>query len=544
MEVASVTVSKSEDTKLKDLIFKAVEKTGDYAKDEAVTNKIGDGTLVEVFRDDDTNDVTICAISVYAGEISQVKGATSKKDAYVVVDTNKKTEDLLTGSRNEFETEAFAEDDVVAFTFTEKDNEIKTMYKMESVEGELSKRVAAKSVTLGDTTYKYAKEYAFGDDLSEGSLTNKSSYVVYTDANGYVLYVKDAEFAATAYALVEKISGEKGNATSIIGAVNNNQSIWDGNRAKLLFADGSEKTVNLSKDYANEAGDKKVEAGDIVRYSVESDGDYKLTALKDGAQKNSGAEKFYINNKTLTGLESGIYADSKTIFVVENGDDFDVYTGIKNAPTVTGKTSGKGATAYAYQSDKAIKVIFVLGAKSVNSSKDVTFIAAASASKLTTASDTADYYVYNAVVKGEITTVMVNSKTTLTESTKDANGVALTTGGRFISLAAGYSKLDGNIVLNTTTSDSDDIIDSGDFTSSDVKVYQGTGVKNASKEEVKVGGAVLSCDSAIKAYLIDTDGNIEAVEIEDVKNDSKAIVTYTMEDGEITNLFIQETVAR
>lgn len=543
MEVASVTVSKSEDTKLKDLTFKAVEKTGDYAKDEAVTNKIGDGTLVEVFRDDDTNDVTICAISVYAGEISQVKGATSKKDAYVVVDTNKKTEDLLTGSRNEFETEAFAEDDVVAFTFTEKDNEIKTMYKMESVEGELSKRVAAKSVTLGDTTYKYAKEYAFGDDLSEGSLTNKSSYVVYTDANGYVLYVKDAEFAATAYALVEKISGDKGNATSIIGAVNNNQSIWDGNRAKLLFADGSEKTVNLSKDYANETGDKKVEAGDIVRYSVESDGDYKLTALKDGAQKNSGAKQFYIDNKTLTGLESGIYAGSKTIFVVENGDDFDVYTGIKNAPTVTGKTSGTGATAYAYQSDKAIKVIFVLGAKSINSSKDVTFIAAASASKLTTASDTADYYVYNAVVKGEITTVMVNSKTTLTESTKDANGVALTTGGRFISLAAGYSKLDGNIVLNTTTSDSDDIIYAGDFdkTVTTAHVHSASKVKKVSTDEIKLGGKALSVASDVKVYLVDSDGNIEAITMSDVKTNDSNNAVYTLEDGEITNLFIIET---
>ena len=541
VEVATVEVSKSNDDKLKELSFKAAEKTGDYAEGAKVDNKIGDGTIVEVFRDDDTNDVTICAISVYAGEISQVKAATSKKDAYVVVDTNDKTKDLLTGSRDEFETTEFAEDDVVAFTFTEKDNEIKTMYKMDSVEGELTKRVAAKSVTLGDTTYKYAKEYAFGDDLKEASLTNKSSYVVYTDANGYVLYVKDAEFAATAYALVEKISGDKGKASSIIGSVDQNQSIWDGNRAKLLFADGSEKTVNLSKDYANETGDKKVEAGDIVRYSVESDGDYKLTALKAGAQVDStSTTSFYIKDKTLSGLkDSSISADSKTIFVVENGDDFDVYTGIKNAPTVTGTTANSGAAAYAYQSDKAIKVIFVLGAKSVNSSKDVTFIAAASASKLTTASDTTDYYVYNAVVKGEITTVMVNSKVTLTES---VNGTS--TGGRFVTLVAGYGEYDGNIVLNTTTSDSDDIIDTGDFDSSDVKVYQVTGVKNASKEEVKVGSAVLSCDSAIKAYLIDTDGNIEAVAIEDVKNDSKAIVTYTMEDGEITNLFIQETEDR
>ncbi len=499
----AITVADAKGATANDLVV----AKGTDVKLSALSNKIGDGTIVEVYRDDDTNHVDVVAISVYAGEISNVKAATAKKDAYVVVDANDTTKDLfkLASDADEFETTEFAEDDVVAFTFSEKDKEIKTMYKMDSVEGELSKRVAAKSVTLGDTTYKYAKEYAFGDDLKESSLTNKSSYIAYTDANGYVLYIKEAEFAASAYALVQDI---KSGTTSKI----------DGNRAALLFADGSEKTVDLKKDYAADG----IAKNDIVRYSVESNGEYKLTALKPEA-KASATTSFTITDKVLSGLDKTVSADSKTIFVVENDGDFDVYTGIKNAPNVKGAT-GKSATAYAYVSDGTIKVIFVLGAEAVSSSKDITFIAAASASKLTTSSDTLDYYVYNAVVKGEITTVMLKSTET------------------FETLKAGADGVKDNVVLNKTTTNSDDIMTSGSFSSTTVTVSNSDkGIKNASKDEVKIGSSVYAVDSAVKAYLIDTDGNIEAVDVEDIKNDTTAYVTFTMEDGEITNLFVQAT---
>ena len=57
------------------------------------------------------------------------------------------TAPLLTSTT--YETEAFAEDDVVAFTYA--DGEIQTMYKMESVSGELTKKVIEKSLTAYGT---------------------------------------------------------------------------------------------------------------------------------------------------------------------------------------------------------------------------------------------------------------------------------------------------------------------------------------------------------------------------------------------------------
>ena len=388
------------------------------------------------------------------------------------------------------------------------------MYKMESVEGSLAKRVVGKSLTLGDTTYKYGKECGF----DETKLTNKSDYVVYLDENGFALWVDDSEFAVDAYALV-------------LAYTNKTSSYWDGNKAELLFTDGTTKVVTLNKDYGSNAFQK----GDVVRFKVEDDGEYKLTEVADATE---GVANFHIANKALS--TKNYDADSKTIFVVENNtkDDYNVYTGIKNTPTITGTGTG-----YAYVKDGVAKVIFVLGGSSVNSSsKDITFLAGKSVSKLVTESDTAEYYVYNAVVKGEITTVMVAKY-----ADGDQTQGALTLSGEPVSMLAGAN---GNIILNTLTSDSDDIITAASYTPGDVTVYTDNGVKKVSTEEIKVGtwdaaaqkavnGKTLSVASDCAVYLIDDDGNIEEAGISDVKTNLDSVVTYTMEEGEITNLFVQ-----
>ena len=485
-----------------------VSKSNDK-KLSAISDKIGDGTIVEVYRNDDNNHVDIIAISVYSGTISNVKAATKTKDAYVVVDPSSVAPATIGDDKNdEYETEAFEEDDVVAYTYSDSAEAIKSMYKMESVTGELSKRVATKSLTLGDTTYKYAKACGFDSNLEdETGLKNKSEYNVYLDENGLALYVEEASFSSDAYALVTKITSDSGDS-------------WNGNKAKLVFADGSEKTVNLDKDYKV----KGIAVNSVVRYKVNSDGEYKLTEI-DAATTPDG-KTFSIKNKAISGLYLGkteIDADSKTVFVVKNGDDYDVYTGVKNAPTVSGN-----ATAYAYTKDDVAKIIFVLGGKSVNSSKDITFIAGESASKLYTETDTDSYYVYNAVVKGEITTVMINSG-----EKSNANAANFGEG-------VDTSKL-GNVIWNSTTSDSDEIIYEASFESTTVSVKNAEGVKKVSSDEIKLGGKALSVASDVNVYLVDSDGNIEAITMSDVKTNSDNNAVYTMEDGEITNLFIIET---
>ena len=494
-DAATFTVSKDNDTKL--------DKLGGTA------DKIGNGTLIEVYRNDDNNHVDVIAMSVYAGKITDVKDATSKKDAYVVVDTDSTIVDF----NDEFETEAFAEDDVVAFTYA--DGEIQTMYKMESVSGELTKKVIDKSLTLGDTTYKYGKEKTF-NGTSEAGLTNKSSYDVYVDANGFALYIEETGANVSDYALLLNINGDATN--------------WiNGNRAKLVFADGSVKTVDTDKDYSGVYAAKDLPL--LVRVKTNSDGEYKLS----GSYESKGVPA--LENKKLTADGKTVNTDSKTIFVInKNGETakFNVYTGIKNAPEIV--DAAKTAETYVYSKGGVAKVVYITGVATTNSSKDITFIAGKSASKLNAATDTAAYYVYNAVVKGEVTSVMIMAKA-------DENGNVQSD-----AQINNPGELD-NVIWFSTTSDSDDIIyKASNKSTKGVDVYSADGVKKVSADEVivgtmvngeKVDGANMSMASDVKVYTINDDGDIEAISASAIKTNSEASVIYTVEDGEITNLFIQ-----
>jgi len=475
-------------------------KKADDTKLSAISDKIGKGTIVEVFYDDDDNSVIVAAISVYAGKISDVKDATSTKDAYVIVEPSTNAPATIgDDSNDEFETTEFEEDDIVAYTYSDDTKEIKTMYKMDSIEGELTRRVATKSVTIDGTVYTYGKNYGFDTSINEESLTNKSDYIVYLDEFGYALYIDELESNIDSYALLLSVR---------------NESAWNDAQAKLLFSDGTKKTVDTSKDY-----DGVISENTIVSYKVEDDGEYKLTAISN--EKDSAAKAFSIDkdNKAIKGLGS-TEADSKTIFVVEDGDDYDVYTGIKKAPKV------EGATAYAYVKDDTAKLIFVMSGTVKNSSKDFTFIAAETAPKLTKSDDSDNYYVYNAVVAGEITTVMIGENAKITGALK--------------AFAPGAGTYKSNDIINDTTTDSDDIITSADFDDDDVQVRSVVGVKKVSDEEVKLGGRTLSYARGVQVYYIDDDGNIEDIGVDGVKTNSTNNAIYVLEDGEITYLFIQK----
>ena len=491
----TIEVSKAIDTKL--------DKLGGTA------DKIGNGTLIEVYRNDDNNHVDVIAMSVYAGKITDVKDATSKKDAYVVVDTDSN----IAKFNDEYETEAFAEDDVVAFTYA--NGEIQTMYKMESVSGELTKKVIEKSLTIGDTTYKYGQEKTFSG-TSEAGLSNKSSYDVYVDANGFALYIEETGANVSDYALLLNINGDATN--------------WiNGNRAKLVFADGSVKTVDTDKDYSNAYPANVLPL--LVRVKTNSDGEYKLS----GGDASLGVPA--LQDKTLTAGNKTVNTDSKTIFVVnKNGETakFNVYTGIKNAPEIT--DAANSAATYVYSKGGVAKVVYITGVSTTNSSKDITFIAGKSASKLNAATDTAAYYVYNAVVKGEVTSVMIMAKA-------DEKGNAQTD-----AQINNPGALD-NVIWFSTTADSDGIIYKASTASTKgVSVRSADGVKKVSSDEVIVGtmvngvkgdGANMSMASDVKVYTINDDGDIEAIDASAIKTNSEASVIYTVEDGEITNLFIQ-----
>ena len=121
-----------------------------------------------------------------------------------------------------------------------------------------------------------------------------------------------------------------------------------------------------------------------------------------------------INDKAGITLTRGttVTSNSSTVFVVydDSNDDYSVYTGIKNAPTISASSSAK-VEAFAYcKSGKMATVMFIFVQDSSiieDSSKDTLFLAKESVSNLIHDKD-GDYYEYQAVVNGEVKTVKVD----------------------------------------------------------------------------------------------------------------------------------------
>ena len=72
----SAKVSKGNDLKVSELKF---------TNSPAAKCNVGNGTLVEAYLDEDTNDVTIVAINTYVAEVNKVVAKTNSKDAYITL---------------------------------------------------------------------------------------------------------------------------------------------------------------------------------------------------------------------------------------------------------------------------------------------------------------------------------------------------------------------------------------------------------------------------------------------------------------------------
>lgn len=355
---------------------------------------------------------------------------------------------------------------------------------------------------------------------------------------------------------------------------------------RTMSINNTETTVNYDTTGSNT---KSLEfwAGDIVRVTEQSNGSYRLNRVTRedlsgfNTDRSSNPTNYFlaafggksgtdanINYGAGTGTSNGtgsvsvatdgfasisnravrfdnktVAVDSNTIFVVKVVNDngrtsWQVYTGIKNAPTV------EEGTAFAYMKGNLAKVIYITDGNVKNVSKDVTFVTGRSVSNLGTEADTSEYYYYNAVVRGEITTIMISANAVIDSSVKGDLGN--------FTVGVKPSKSDGTVIIaNNYISDTDEIVTKLSYQSGDVQANgPATGIKPISDTEVRIGasnsnsGRIYSVASGVRVYLADNGGKIEAITMDDIKTSSTVKVYYTMDDGEITNLFIIETVDR
>ena len=549
----------------------AIKKGSEDAIGDKTGSK-GNGVLTEVFYDKDDDSVIITQILTYVGEINKTVKATAKKDAYVVLNTKDSNttpvanittpvsvKDGSHPSKYEFETdEKFADETYVLYTYSFKADEVKSVVAAEKVEGYVSKTInkAAnddenKGMTIAGTDYKMSTANA-GESLSNVSV--KNDYTVYLDQYGYIIYVEEIK--------------EIGNYALLLATANKGSFIGD--KAQLLLTDGTVKFVTTDENY--HTGSKTISDNTIVTFRENSDGTYALKAVtkNSGTQTNSNKTQFVMkNDKAGIVVESGtpVTANSASVFVVADKltaldftnkttnvynsstgattttsvpdfadiDDWTSYTGIKNAPSISG---GNVKVYYYCKSNSMVTVMFVVpasGATVEDDAKNSVFFAEKSVSDLIHDED-GDYFEYNAIVDGKITTVKVKDTTT---DAAELNGLYK----NYSTNNKGYVTSTSPYVAYGATVGKE---------AGDAKEYlTGAGIAKTSKEYTVTldtygtdgtdgKNAVITVDDNAKIYFVDKKGNISESSYSAIYQDVNDKVYAIVEDYLVKTLIVEE----
>jgi hypothetical protein len=528
------------------------------------------GTTTYVYLNDSKDTATVCIVNTYAAEISKVSGETI-------------TLDDMDESGLEFDINGYAEEDVVLYTKSVTSGGVWTVEsilgKAELVEGEASTIRDEDRVVIGDTTYRYSSRYneAEGGKLGVDSVDENVAF--YIDKQGNIIMLADA-VESNDYAYVYSV----GNANSKYG----DDAEYG---AKLILTDGSVKNVDIDSDDtdawtkdlnltgnnalnalrngANKNGDtwsaandnnkvsvivkdnekatkKAPLVGQIVSYT-EDGGIYSLDVkTTDYSAYDNNTEGVVKNGNSRIKLKnSTIYTDKNSAILVnpsnEDTDEFDAYVGYNNAPSVDVTNA---SSLVAYVKGGIVKAVFISKAE-VTGSDEVIFVIGADDPK-ENGTGSNKYFVYDAVVNGEITSIRVKSGSaaaaTLSKIKKDKIGI-------FFGMTQNSSdyvtklttKLPKDIAVNDqTTQENDTPEKGGNWTA---KAYIGT------HRATTDGLLGFGWDSTEKEYTVRPAANDDAMIVyydgsdlskESLHNDRNDKAWVITDDGKVTAVFVWE----
>ena len=506
-----------------DVNYATDSSTKNFVKGE--TTKVGaDGSLLNVYYDNDAETITLVLINTYVGEVGAVYKQSSTKDAYVTIKTGDGYTKPATTIKSEYKTDAFAKGDIVAYTYSKKsgDDGIQSMALAEKVTGKMSTFTTAGSVTVGGTKYDAnAKSVATVKETLNGDVDNGTEVTAYLDAYGYVLYLKAN--TSKQYAVVL----DYGAGSRLESA-----------RVKLLFTDGTTKKVDLDKAVYMDGTTEKlativsgtsttpyeVSKYDIVSYTISSDG-YKLTLIADAAQTSTSMNDKVITNGSpaMKFASTTLPADGETIFLTEtkksstSNTTYSVYEGIANVPTAKMLSDDKTwYAAYKKAGDSAYTVVFLLNNDKVQMSsgnKDVIFVKGNSDGKSYT-KDLGYYFAYTAYLDGE--KFELKSENAITEWT----------------LGYGPQYNDKGILTSFEQK--------ANSSASAMDVLYATTTGDTKNSVVKLGGSVYAYGKDVKVYMINVEGDVNAIDVTSIGEDANDLVWFKLNDDDIvTDLYIK-----
>ena len=518
----------------------------------------GNGVLLNVYYNDDAETITFVEVNTYIGKVTAAYPDTTTKDAYVKI----KNMDGYScpGAGKEFETESFKKNDVVAYTYSAKDgeNSIQSMALAEKVTGAMSTYTISGNVTVGGTKYDANKASVSTVKDTVAAVDKGDDVTIYLDANGYVLYV-DAD-ADVKYAVVL-------NYKTGVGDLN------DETKAKLLFTDGTTKTVKVAlagsltaeSTFTNVLAPTDAESAtlsqyDIVSYTIGTDDVYELTlvanarttATASGATKlvSNGKNTFVNNIKDVnlstaaTGNQTTNAADAETVFLVATlkadgtVKSTAAYKGFANVPTITladGETTTMSVFMDAKTNNNPATVVFVLDDAGTDvtvssNNKDIIYIKGNSshtgAPNYTGRSYTnalGHFYEYDCFVNGDTTATTIKTESPFTKDT----------------LIYGPSYNSKGILIDSDDSATYSTVTSDNVVAGSEMAYR-YGTDSVKNDVIKLGGASYAYAKNVEVYFIDVDGKLVAGTIDEIAYDEDDMVfVKTDDDGILTNVYIK-----
>ena len=518
----------------------------------------GNGVLLNVYYNDDAETITFVEVNTYIGKVTAAYPDTTTKDAYVKI----KNMDGYgcPGAGKEFETESFKKNDVVAYTYSAKDgeNSIQSMALAEKVTGAMSTYTISGNVTVGGTKYDANKASVSTVKDTVAAVDKGDDVTIYLDANGYVLYV-DAD-ADVKYAVVL-------NYKTGVGDLN------DETKAKLLFTDGTTKTVKVAlagsltaeSTFTNVLAPTDAESAtlsqyDIVSYTIGTDDVYELTlvanarttATASGATKlvSNGKNTFVNNIKDVnlstaaTGNQTTNAADAETVFLVATlkadgtVKSTAAYKGFANVPTITladGETTTMSVFMDAKTNNNPATVVFVLDDAGTDvtvssNNKDIIYIKGNSshtgAPNYTGRSYTnalGHFYEYDCFVNGDTTATTIKTESPFTKDT----------------LIYGPSYNSKGILIDSDDSATYSTVTSDNVVAGSEMAYR-YGTDSVKNDVIKLGGASYAYAKNVEVYFIDVDGKLVAGTIDEIAYDEDdRVYLKTDDDGILTNVYIK-----
>ena len=373
--------------------------------------KIGaKGTVTEVYYDRDaaTDKVVIVMYNYYLAQATEDYDKDDKEVDVKIFDSINTTATL---KAEDFAVSNVKKDDYLVVTIA--GSTVKSVAPATTVENVVVSTARAKDyVTADGTKYTYnaaavadSKTLGYSLMTANGYDINGDGYNLYLDPNGFVLGVKgyDAGVKLDDYVFIKDISSNGFDAI-----------------AKALFTDGTTKTITVSKvndkdpdttgdDDSVDEFKKGQDDNKFYTFELDSNGNYKLTDVASSispAEVAQGSATDQDITASVNPIESNRtqYANNNTVFIAKDK----VYTGVKNAPKITSVTSSaQNDVYYLYDKDNRLMLVYATKGGSVETSSENVVYILNNTPAVAKDGDT-NYYIYDAIVNGEKTTLNAN----------------------------------------------------------------------------------------------------------------------------------------